>query len=369
MQLALTAPERVERLVLACTAARFGDPAQWLDRAALVRAEGLESIVDAVLARWFTPQFTGVGAYRDMLLSIDPEGYARCCDALARWDVRGALSPVRAPTLVIAGADDPSTPPDTLEAIAAGDPGGALRGDRRRRPHRKRGAGRCVQPTDRGASVSNEDGMKVRREVLGDDHVDRAVERHDRVHRRVPGPDHALRLGRDLVAAGPRPAHAAAPSRSRRWSRSAIDEELAMHVRAALANGLTPDEIKEVLLQAAIYCGVPAANRAFAIAQQRARRVVRRLRTQVGDRRRRPGRASCSRAARSAPASTSVVLEHRSRDYVEAAHPRRRARAGNGRRCSRRAGVGERLRSRGHRRTAASSCSSTASGTTSRCAS
>ena len=119
MQLALTAPERVERLVLACTAARFGDPAQWLDRAALVRAEGLESIVDAVLARWFTPQFTGVGAYRDMLLSIDPEGYARCCDALARWDVRGALSPVRAPTLVIAGADDPSTPPGTVEAIAA----------------------------------------------------------------------------------------------------------------------------------------------------------------------------------------------------------------------------------------------------------
>jgi 3-oxoadipate enol-lactonase len=119
MQLALSAPERVERLVLACTAARFGDPAQWQDRAALVRAEGLERIVDAVLARWFTPQFAGVGPYRDMLLSIDPEGYARCCDALALWDVRGALSAVRAPTLVIAGAGDPSTPPDTLEAIAA----------------------------------------------------------------------------------------------------------------------------------------------------------------------------------------------------------------------------------------------------------
>ena len=58
-----------------------------------------------------------------MLLSIDPEGYARCCDALARWDVRGELSAVRAPALVIAGADDPSTPPGTVEAIAAEIPG------------------------------------------------------------------------------------------------------------------------------------------------------------------------------------------------------------------------------------------------------
>ncbi len=119
MQLALSAPERLERLVLACTAARFGDPGQWRDRAALVRAEGLAAIVDAVLARWFTPQFVDAAPYRDMLLSVDPEGYARCCDALAAWDVRGALAAVRAPTLVIAGADDPSTPPETVEQISA----------------------------------------------------------------------------------------------------------------------------------------------------------------------------------------------------------------------------------------------------------
>ena len=123
MQLALTAPERVERLVLASTAARFGEPGQWRERAALVRAEGLAAIADAVLARWFTPGFADVGPYREMLLSVDPEGYARCCDALAVWDVRGALGDVRAPTLVIAGADDPSTPPDTVEQISAEIPG------------------------------------------------------------------------------------------------------------------------------------------------------------------------------------------------------------------------------------------------------
>ena len=74
MQLALTAPERLERLVLASTAARFGEPEQWRERAALVRAEGLAAIVDAVLARWFTARFAGVGPYRDMLLSVDPGG-------------------------------------------------------------------------------------------------------------------------------------------------------------------------------------------------------------------------------------------------------------------------------------------------------
>jgi 3-oxoadipate enol-lactonase len=123
MQLALTAPERLERLVLASTAARFGEPGQWRERAALVRAEGLTAIVDAVLARWFTPRFAGLRPFRDMLLSVDPEGYARCCDALAEWDVRGALGDVRAPTLVIAGADDPSTPPETVEQIFAEIPG------------------------------------------------------------------------------------------------------------------------------------------------------------------------------------------------------------------------------------------------------
>jgi 3-oxoadipate enol-lactonase len=84
-----------------------------------VRAEGLAAIVDAVLARWFTPRFVDAAPYRDMLLSVDPEGYARCCDALAAWDVRGALAAVGAPTLVIAGADDPSTPPETVEQISA----------------------------------------------------------------------------------------------------------------------------------------------------------------------------------------------------------------------------------------------------------
>jgi 4-carboxymuconolactone decarboxylase len=109
--------------------------------------------------------------------------------------------------------------------------------------------------------------MRIRREVLGDEHVDRAVEG-------------TTAFTADFQALITRYAWGeiwARPGLDRR-TRSAITltalvalghwKELAMHVRAALRNGLTPDEIKEVLLHSAIYCGVPAANRAFAIAQR-----------------------------------------------------------------------------------------------------
>jgi 4-carboxymuconolactone decarboxylase len=112
-----------------------------------------------------------------------------------------------------------------------------------------------------------EQGFKVRREVLGDEHVDRAVANtteftaafQDLITRYAwgeiwsrPGLDRRTRSCITLTALTALNHH----------------EELAMHVRAALGNGLTPAEIEEVLLQSAIYCGVPAANRAFAIAQK-----------------------------------------------------------------------------------------------------
>jgi 4-carboxymuconolactone decarboxylase len=115
--------------------------------------------------------------------------------------------------------------------------------------------------------VSKEEGMKVRREVLGDAHVDAAIERtseftadfQDLITRYAwgeiwarPGLDRKTRSAITLTALTALNHH----------------HELAMHVRAALRNGMTPDEIKEVLLQSAIYCGVPAANRAFAVAQE-----------------------------------------------------------------------------------------------------
>ena len=113
----------------------------------------------------------------------------------------------------------------------------------------------------------HEKGMKVRREVLGDEHVDGAIERTTEFTAEF----------QDLITRYAWGEIWTRPGLDRR-TRSCItltalialgrDEELAMHVRAALRNGLTPAEIKEVLLQSAVYCGVPAANSAFAIAQR-----------------------------------------------------------------------------------------------------
>jgi 3-oxoadipate enol-lactonase len=119
MRLALDAPGRLDRLVLCATSMRFATPEFWEERVRVVREQGVEAIADVVLERWFTPEFGDVRRYRDMLVATPSEGYARCCEALRDWDVRGLLGGVRIPALLVAGADDPSTPPGDLEAIAA----------------------------------------------------------------------------------------------------------------------------------------------------------------------------------------------------------------------------------------------------------
>jgi 3-oxoadipate enol-lactonase len=120
MWVAANAPERIDRLVLACTSARFGEPGPWLERAAVVRDQGLEPIADGIVARWFTPAARPevVARFRQMLVSTPREDYAACCEALARWDFRDRLGDIRTPTLVLAGAEDPSTPLDHAELLA-----------------------------------------------------------------------------------------------------------------------------------------------------------------------------------------------------------------------------------------------------------
>jgi 3-oxoadipate enol-lactonase len=123
MWLGANAGDRLDRLVLAGTAAYFGPPERWIERAALVRAEGMEPIADATMERWFTPAYAGTEAFRSTFVATPPEGYAACCDALRDWDFRGDLRAVSAPTLVLAGADDPATPPEAARLIADGIPG------------------------------------------------------------------------------------------------------------------------------------------------------------------------------------------------------------------------------------------------------
>lgn len=119
MHLALDAPERIDRLVLACTAARFGTAQTWDERIALVREGGMEAIADAVLPRWFTPAFADVQRFRAMLVALPPETYVRYCEILREFDLSGVLGAIGSPTLAIAGAEDPTSPPEQVESLAA----------------------------------------------------------------------------------------------------------------------------------------------------------------------------------------------------------------------------------------------------------
>ena len=126
LQLALDAPDRLERLVLVATTARFGEPEEWRAKAALVRERGMEAVADDALERWLTPRFANRDRFRTMQLDYDAEHYARGLEAIGGFDVRDRLSDVGAPTLVLVGSADEATPPEDARLIADGIPDAAL---------------------------------------------------------------------------------------------------------------------------------------------------------------------------------------------------------------------------------------------------
>lgn len=293
LTLAADHPERLTRLAVVCSSARFGEPDTWRERAALVRRDGTEAMAASRPGTWFAPEFAATERGQALLtdlMNTDPAGYAACCEALASYDLRGRLADIAVPTLVVAGREDPATPPAHAREIADGIPGASLTevagayhlaGVDRPGPVDAALAAHfapvpdATSDTAHGAAgqapaddVSRHAaGMAVRRAVLGDAHVDRAEARKTAFTARFQ--DFITRYAWGEIWTG---------RTLDRRTRSCITltaliahghhAELAMHVRAAVRNGLTPEEIGEVLLQSGVYCGVPAANAAFGIAQE-----------------------------------------------------------------------------------------------------
>ena len=272
LQLLLDAPERLLTAALLCTGAVIGRPEDWAARAATVRTAGTDAVVELAVQRWFAPGFVDrrpdvAATLVDALRNTDDESYAQACEALADFDVIDRLGEITTPVLAIAGADDIPTPPEGLARIAAGVKDGRL--------IVLHGVGHLA-PAEAAERVAEliaghvrpdtyTAGMAVRRQVLGDAHVDRAVANTTEFTAEFqefiteyawgtiwtrPGLDRRSRSLITLTALIARGHH----------------EELAMHVCAARRNGLTNDEIKELIMQTAIYCGVPDANTAFRIA-------------------------------------------------------------------------------------------------------
>jgi 3-oxoadipate enol-lactonase len=129
--LAVNAPHRLDRLVLANTAAAFGTPESWAQRIETVARDGMGPLAPVIIDRWFTPGFrarapAAVARIEAMLRACPPAGYVGCCAALREIDLRGELGAIATPTLVIAGAHDPATPPDAARQLASAIAGARL---------------------------------------------------------------------------------------------------------------------------------------------------------------------------------------------------------------------------------------------------
>jgi 3-oxoadipate enol-lactonase/4-carboxymuconolactone decarboxylase len=273
------APERVTHLVLANTSPQFNPRANWEARIAAVQKGGMAAIVDLAIQRLFSgeklakkdPQAASI---RSAFLGTDPVGYSGCCAALRDMDHGDLLRRIQTPTLVISGDRDVATPwSGHGERLAREIPGAkalhlaAAHLSNLEKPRSFTTALlEFLLPQLQNAD-SLQKGFEVRRAVLGDAHVDKAIaaateftrEFQDLITRYAWGtiwsrPELDWRTRRLLVLA--------VTASLGRW------EEFALHVRAGLASDLELCDLKEVLLQTAVYAGVPAANTGFQIASE-----------------------------------------------------------------------------------------------------
>jgi len=292
LQLALDHADEIAGVAVICSAARIGEPQAWRERAELVERAGTPTMVAGSAERWFAPGFIErhperATALLHTLQEADRHSYARLCEALGDFDVRERLATITVPVLTVHGAHDTVTPPAAGEEIAAAVHGttvvtfdDAAHQAPLEQPEATAEALRAFlagavsggqapigHQMDRTAQEVLDAGMAVRREVLGGAHVDRAEAKKDETTEDFqnlisryawgtiwtrPGLDRRMRSAVTITA----------------MVSGGYWDECAMHLRAALRNGLSREEIREILLQTAIYASVPAANIAFALAQR-----------------------------------------------------------------------------------------------------
>ncbi|GAB4038148.1 bifunctional 3-oxoadipate enol-lactonase/4-carboxymuconolactone decarboxylase PcaDC [Spirosoma gilvum] len=286
--LAVHHPDRINKLVLCNTAAKIGTAAGWNERINTVSQQGISAIADAVLNRWLTSEFQqanpeATARLLAMIKANSAEGHVACCAVIRDADLRASIHHITAPTLIIAGTYDPVTTVSDGQFMQQEIPNAQLCELSVAHMSVVEKADVVVQlllaflqesaaQTKPSESVSPkqhvyDQGMTVRRAVLGDAHVDRAnaaitdfnADFQEFITRYAwgeiwtrPG---LTRHSRSLITLG----MLIALNR---------ESEFKMHVRAAFNNGVTIDELKEVIMHSALYCGLPAANAAFHAAQE-----------------------------------------------------------------------------------------------------
>jgi 3-oxoadipate enol-lactonase/4-carboxymuconolactone decarboxylase len=273
--LAAHAPDRLTHLVLANTSSRFPDPSVMETRRRIVLESGMPAVQDAVMRRFFSEERLAanppaVSRTRRVLLATGQAGYAACCAAVRDLDQTAALSAIRTPALIVVGDRDASTPWEPHGEVMAREIAHA-RVERLPTAH----LSNLEMPHSFTAALLQfllpapadvlSYGFEKRRQILGDAHVDRALASATDFTRAFqelitryawgtiwqrPGLDDRTR--RLLVLT--------ATAALGRW------EEFRLHIRTGLDHELEPCNIEEMLLQIAVYAGVPAANTGFQLA-------------------------------------------------------------------------------------------------------
>ncbi|GAB3014728.1 bifunctional 3-oxoadipate enol-lactonase/4-carboxymuconolactone decarboxylase PcaDC [Spirosoma pulveris] len=262
-------PHRFKKLVLSNTGAKIGNDERWNGRIATINEHGLQAIVDDTMERWFTESFRRenperVADTKAMFLRSPVDGYAACCAAIRDADFREKLGQLSVDTLVITGDEDPVTNVEQAEFLRDRIPNAQLA----ILPARHLASTELPQPYAQvlinflvGESTFDK-GMHVRRTVLGDAHVDKANSQITDFTADFQQFITNYAWGEIWTRPG-----------LSKHNRSLITlsmlialnrkAEFQMHVRAALNNGVSAAEIQEVIMQSALYCGLPAANEAF----------------------------------------------------------------------------------------------------------
>jgi len=279
-------PELVAALVLSNTAHKIGTAEMWNARIAAIRADGLSSLIDTIMERWFTPAFRRAdnalyAGCRAMLAGQPVDGYCGTCAAIRDADFTTVVAGIAVPTLCVGGDQDGSTPPALVRSLSALIPGSRYVeiSDCGHIPCVEQPAAYAAAvrafladltlpgsgTADRSARYAK--GMVTRRSVLGDVHVDRA-------NAAATAFDQPFQTLITEAAWGTVWSGEQWTKRERSMVTIALlaalghDDEVAMHVRATANTGASEADIREALLHVAIYAGVPAANHAFKIAKQ-----------------------------------------------------------------------------------------------------
>jgi 3-oxoadipate enol-lactonase / 4-carboxymuconolactone decarboxylase len=278
--LAIHAGDRVSRLVLANTSPQFGPRSNWDARRKAVLDGGMAAVIDLVMQRFFSTETLARGdvyaqAVRSVILGTDPIGYAGCCAALRDADHTQSVKQIRVPTLVIVGERDVATPWSGHGEILAREipeaqvlhlPAAHLSNIERPRSFTA-ALFNFLLPQTEAKSDPLQAGFEVRRAVLGTEHVDRAIAATSEFNREFQELITRFAWGTVWMR----------PGLSRRTRRLLVLstmaalgrwEEFRLHLSAGLMHELEPCDLKEVLLQVAVYAGVPAANAGFHIAAE-----------------------------------------------------------------------------------------------------